>query len=180
MPLPPLEVADLIRAAGNTFIERSRRWLTWQHVKVLLAIERCRTAALGGHIDECSRCGHRTTISYNSCIMGSNSLWGVRPASGRFTGPLNSAWLASTHHKIGPSCYCGSGHLPQSHKERPCWRSTFPRRRRCAASGVESVDHTSTRSQMTSNAMDMPRPTPCDTFVPPPISAASFIGKAVV
>jgi len=64
---PPLEVADLIRAAGNTFIERSRRWLTWQHVKVLLAIERCRTAALGGHIDECSRCGRRTTISYNSC-----------------------------------------------------------------------------------------------------------------
>src|SRR6266705_5036191 len=67
MPRPPLEVADLIRAAGNTFIERSRRWLTWQHVKVLLAIERCRTAALGGHIDECSRCVRRTTISYNSC-----------------------------------------------------------------------------------------------------------------
>jgi hypothetical protein len=67
MARPPLEVADLIRAAGNIFIERSRRWLTWQHVKVLLAIERCRTAALGGHIDECSRCGHRTTISYNSC-----------------------------------------------------------------------------------------------------------------
>ena len=67
MPRPSLEVADLIRAAGNTFIERSRRWLTWQHLKVLLAIERCRTAALGGHIDECSRCGHRTTISYNSC-----------------------------------------------------------------------------------------------------------------
>jgi hypothetical protein len=67
MPRPPLEVADLVRAAGHTFIERSRRWLTWQHVKVLLAIERCRTAALGGHIDECSRCGHRTTISYNSC-----------------------------------------------------------------------------------------------------------------
>jgi hypothetical protein len=67
MPRPPLEVADLVRAAGHTFIERSRSWLTWQHVKVLLAIERCRTAALGGHIDECSRCGHRTTISYNSC-----------------------------------------------------------------------------------------------------------------
>ena len=32
----------------------------------LAAIERCRTATLGGHLDECSRCGHRT-ISYNSC-----------------------------------------------------------------------------------------------------------------
>jgi len=33
---------------------------------------------------------------------------------------------------------------------------------------------------MTSNVLDMPRPAPFDTFVPPPISAASFIGKAVV
>jgi Transposase zinc-binding domain/Putative transposase len=39
----------------------------WTHIKVLLAIARCRTAALGGHIDECTRCGHRATISYNSC-----------------------------------------------------------------------------------------------------------------
>jgi Putative transposase/Transposase zinc-binding domain len=66
MPRPPLEVADLIRAAGQAFIERSRHWLTWQHLKVLLAIERCRTAALGGHLDECTGCGQRA-ISYNSC-----------------------------------------------------------------------------------------------------------------
>jgi len=179
MNQPPVEVADIVRVCGARFIEKSRRWLHWSHVKVLNAIARCRTAALGGHRDQCPKCGYQA-ISYNSCLMGSNSLWRVRPASGRFTGPLNSAWFVSTHHKIGPSCYCGSGHLPQSHKERPCWRSTFPRRRRCGASGVESVDHTSTRSLMTSNAMDMPRPAPFDTFVPPPISAASFIGKAVV
>lgn len=67
MNRPPLEVADLIRSVGNSFIERSRKWLTGQHLKVLLAIERCRTAALGGHIDECTRCGHRVGISYNSC-----------------------------------------------------------------------------------------------------------------
>jgi len=34
---------------------------------VLRAIQRCRTAALGGHLDECMRCGHRVPISYNSC-----------------------------------------------------------------------------------------------------------------
>lgn len=67
MSRPPIEVADLIRSAGDAFIERGRHWLTWQHLKVLRAIQRCRTAALGGHIDECFRCGHRTTISYNSC-----------------------------------------------------------------------------------------------------------------
>src|SRR6202158_2199994 len=63
----PLEVADLIRTAGTAFIERNRNWISWTHIKVLLAIARCRTAALGGHIDQCTRCGHRATISYNSC-----------------------------------------------------------------------------------------------------------------
>src|SRR5215831_2146269 len=67
MSRPPLEVADLIRDAGAAFIERNRQWIRWKHVKVLLAIERCRTAALGGHIDECPGCGYRATISYNSC-----------------------------------------------------------------------------------------------------------------
>jgi len=64
---PPLEVADIIRSAGAAFIERNRQWIGWKHVKVLLAITRCRTAALGGHVDECTCCGHRATISYNSC-----------------------------------------------------------------------------------------------------------------
>ena len=53
MTRSPLEVADLVRTAGTPFIERDRHWLRWAHIKVLLAIARCRTAALGGHIDEC-------------------------------------------------------------------------------------------------------------------------------
>jgi putative transposase/transposase-like zinc-binding protein len=63
---PPIEVADIFRAVGRDFIEKSRRWLTWQHLKVLRAIQHCRTAALGGHVDSCSQCGHRA-ISFNSC-----------------------------------------------------------------------------------------------------------------
>jgi len=63
---PPLEVADVIRAAGPAFIERCLSCFDRQHLKALNAIQRCRTAALGGHVDECSRCGLRT-ISYNSC-----------------------------------------------------------------------------------------------------------------
>src|SRR5258705_13570078 len=66
MARPPLEVADLIRAAGDAFLERNRHWLRWKHIKVLLAIRRCRTAALGGDLDGCPRCGHRATISYNT------------------------------------------------------------------------------------------------------------------
>src|SRR6202521_2054907 len=66
MSRPPLEVADLIRSAGAAFLKRNRQWLSWKHVKVLLAIARCRTAALGGHLDQCTRGGHRAFF-YTSC-----------------------------------------------------------------------------------------------------------------
>jgi hypothetical protein len=66
MTRPPWEVADIIRRAADKFIERYRGSLTWAQLKVLRAIERCRTAALGGHRDQCVRCGHQA-ISYNSC-----------------------------------------------------------------------------------------------------------------
>jgi transposase-like zinc-binding protein len=73
---PTVEVADILRARGNDFIDCHQ--LRIQQLKVIRAITRCRTAALGGHIDTCPRCGSDQTISYNSCIMGSISLWGVR------------------------------------------------------------------------------------------------------
>jgi Putative transposase/Transposase zinc-binding domain len=63
---PPFEVADIIRQYGERFIETHRAWLTAQHLRVLRAIARCRTAALGGHLDQCAACGHRA-ISFNSC-----------------------------------------------------------------------------------------------------------------
>ena len=66
MNRPPLEVADVIRAAGPAFLERARTGFDRQRRKALYAILNCRTAALGGHIDECSRCGKRV-LSYNSC-----------------------------------------------------------------------------------------------------------------
>jgi predicted Zn-ribbon and HTH transcriptional regulator len=66
MNQPPFEVADIIRAHGDSFVEKSRSWLTWLHLRVLSAIEHCRTAALGGHLDRCRQCGHQA-ISFNSC-----------------------------------------------------------------------------------------------------------------
>ena len=56
----------MIRKSGRRFIARFEKHLSWPQVKVLHAIERCRTAALGGHRDQCDRCGHQV-ISYNSC-----------------------------------------------------------------------------------------------------------------
>ena len=69
MSRPPLEVADLIRSAGAAFIERNRQWIRWKHVKVLLAIARCRTAVPGGHIDQCTRCGQR---ALSLCVLTQN------------------------------------------------------------------------------------------------------------
>jgi len=65
---PPFEVADIIRAQGKNFIDKNRSWLKGGHLKVLSAIQRCRTAALGGHRDRCLTCGYQTTsYSFNSC-----------------------------------------------------------------------------------------------------------------
>ncbi len=65
---PPLEVADLVRAAGQGFLVHSRKWLCGQHLKVSSAIARCRTAALGGHRLRCDGCDHELPIVYNSCL----------------------------------------------------------------------------------------------------------------
>ena len=67
MSRPTVEVADILRAQGNRFLDRYERTFDFQQLKALRAIERCRTAALGGHIDTCPRCGFEAAISYNSC-----------------------------------------------------------------------------------------------------------------
>ncbi len=65
MSRPAVEVADILHAQGDTFVEQ-HPWLSAQQRSVLRAIARCRTAALGGHLDRCGACGHQA-ISYNSC-----------------------------------------------------------------------------------------------------------------
>src|SRR3954454_2137576 len=66
MSRPTVEVADLLRTHGDRFVAENRSWLSYQQLKVLRAIQRCRTPALGGHLDQCSGCGH-SAISFNSC-----------------------------------------------------------------------------------------------------------------
>jgi hypothetical protein len=67
MTRPAVEVADILRRQGNHFIDRHRNSIGFQRLKVMRAIVRCRTAALGGHMDICPRCDGNSTISYNSC-----------------------------------------------------------------------------------------------------------------
>lgn len=62
MTAPPWEAADVIRMVGTRFLDS----LTRAQQKVLKAIARCRTAALGGHRDQCVRCGYQE-IKFHSC-----------------------------------------------------------------------------------------------------------------
>jgi hypothetical protein len=61
---PPLEVADIFRQYGYDF--RLTHSLSPEQRRVMRAIERCRTASLGGHVEQCDACGHQR-IAYNSC-----------------------------------------------------------------------------------------------------------------
>jgi hypothetical protein len=92
---PTLEVADIVRAAGNSFWERHGSHLAWPHRKVLDAIVRCRTAALGGHRDQCLSCGHQA-ISYNSCR---------NRHCPRCQGNARARWLAARSAELLPVPY---------------------------------------------------------------------------
>jgi len=68
MPHPALEVADIFRDHGSAWRSANAGHLSLDQLKVMSAIERCRTAALGGHVERCEneKCGY-TQIAYNSC-----------------------------------------------------------------------------------------------------------------
>ena len=58
MSRPPLEVAEVVRQHGTAFLARYGHTLSGEQHRALRAIALCRTAALGGHITQCDRCGH--------------------------------------------------------------------------------------------------------------------------
>jgi hypothetical protein len=62
----PLEVADVIRAHGAAFLDRHGAWLSAEQRRALRDLAACRTAVLGGHVEQCQACGHER-IAYNSC-----------------------------------------------------------------------------------------------------------------
>jgi hypothetical protein len=66
MTRPALEVADIFRGHGAAWRDANRGHVSLDQLKVMSAIESCRTAALGGHVARCEDCAH-TVIAYNSC-----------------------------------------------------------------------------------------------------------------
>jgi hypothetical protein len=66
MSKPRLEVADVFRKYGESYRQRHGSSMSFEQRRVMRAVELCRTAALGGHVEQCDQCGHQV-ISYNSC-----------------------------------------------------------------------------------------------------------------
>jgi hypothetical protein len=71
MDRPTLEVADIFRRYGDAYRQQAGGLVSTAQRRVMTAIETCRTAMLGGHVEECDACGHQR-IAYNSCVMGSD------------------------------------------------------------------------------------------------------------
>ena len=66
MPRPKLEVADIFRAHGPAYRREHAGHLNLPQLKVMSAVEACRTATPGGHVAACTKCDHQH-IAYNSC-----------------------------------------------------------------------------------------------------------------
>ena len=82
MGRPALEVADIFREFGPAWRAAQRGHLSLGQLKVMSAVEQCRSAALGGHVLRCEGCG-TDQIAYTSCLMVSAPLRGVQWSKGR-------------------------------------------------------------------------------------------------
>jgi hypothetical protein len=92
MARPALEVADTFRGHGAAWRHANRGHVTLDQLKVMSAIESCRTAALGGHVARCEDCAH-TMIAYNSCLMG--KFRNGESAGGRVADPADLQMIAN-------------------------------------------------------------------------------------
>src|SRR5437016_1984021 len=90
MRRPPLEVADVVRQHGDTFLARYGSTLSGERHRALRAMALCRTAALGGHITQCDSCGHELQ-AYNSCRHRSCP---------KCHGTAQAAWLAAREREM--------------------------------------------------------------------------------
>ena len=91
MRRPRLEVADVFHRHGAAWRKANAGHVSLGQLKVMSAIESCRSAALGGHVERCEDCGH-SRIAYNSCLMG--KFRNGESAGGRVADPADFQMIA--------------------------------------------------------------------------------------
>ena len=96
MSRPALEVADIFRDHGPAWRRANAGHVSLGQMKVMSAIERCRTAALGGHVTRCADCAH-THVAYNSCR---------NRHCPKCQGAAATDWLAAREAELLPVPYC--------------------------------------------------------------------------
>jgi Putative transposase/Transposase zinc-binding domain len=96
MSRPAVEVADILRVQGSRFLDKYQSSFGYQKLKAFRAVQNCRTAALGGHLDACLECGYRKAISYNSCRNRNCPKCQAR---------ARQRWLAAREREVLPTSY---------------------------------------------------------------------------
>ena len=96
--MPALEVADVFRLHGEAYRQEHAGHLSRVERRIMAAIEACRTARLGGHVERCTECGF-TRIAYNSCRNR------PRRDCPKCQGAARTAWLAERQAELLPVPY---------------------------------------------------------------------------
>jgi hypothetical protein len=99
LPRPSLEVADIFRDHGAAWRAANAGHVSLDQLKVMGAVERCRTSALGGHVARCEDCAHEH-IAYNSCRNRPRSILGPKCQAG-----AAHEWLAAREAELLPVGY---------------------------------------------------------------------------
>jgi len=92
---PKLEIADIFRAYGPAWRRANAGHVSLSQLKVMSAIEACRTDALGGHVAGCAKCGHHH-VAYNSC---------KNRHCPKCQGPAARDWMAARAEELLPGEY---------------------------------------------------------------------------
>lgn len=96
MSRPAVELADILHAQGSRFLVKYQSSFGYQKLKAFRAIQNCRTAALGGHLDACLACGYQKAISYNSCRNRNCP---------KCQAQARQRWLAAREREVLPTSY---------------------------------------------------------------------------
>ena len=119
-------VADVFRAHGAAWRKANAGRVSLDQLKVMSAIETCRTAALSGHVERCEDCAHEL-IAYNSCLMGASGNGELACRNQAICGGMQRSFSPL---QVGLAPPSARSPMADHERGRACWRPAS-RHRRC-------------------------------------------------